>query len=268
MRLGGPISFALHVGFAVAGMIAAPYLVKQESSSMMILPVDIEIADSTNVVPVTEDVSEEDKAAETPPVENFAAANPPPAAADEEILPDETKPEPKKPDPKKAEAEASTAPAPKKEAPKSTLQSLNDILKDVDRSAAQTRADPAPRPSMRGVTDAGARQGAGDQKRMTARVADIIMSQLLARGCWGDQDDMADARRLGAVIAVQFGPDRRIRKMELIEPRTRPTNDPPLQVFIQRAYDALNKCNNPKYQIPDEYFQTNPPAIIELNFKP
>lgn len=267
MRIGGFISLALHVGFAVAGMIAAPYLVNEESSSMMILPIDLEIADSTNVIPVTEDVSEEDKAAEEPPVESFAPAAPPPPAADEEILPDETKPEPKKPDPK--EAEANAAPAPKKEeAPKSTLQSLNDILKDVDRSASQTRADPAPRPSMRGVTDAGARQGTGDMKRMTARVADVIMSQLLARGCWGDQDDMADARRLGAVIAVQFGPDRRIRKMELIEPRTRPTNDPPLQVFIQRAYDALNKCNTPKYQIPDEYFETNPPAIIELNFKP
>jgi outer membrane biosynthesis protein TonB len=262
MRLGGFISLALHVGFAVAGMIAAPYLVNEESTRMMILPVDLEIAESTNVKPSTEDVSEEDKMAETPEVESFAAPTPPPAAEAEEVLPDEkAKPDPKKPDPKKAEA--STAPA-----PKNTLQSLSDITKDIDRKASDERLTPGPKPSLQNVDDAGPRTGTGDMKRMTATVADAIMSQLKAR-CWGDQDDMADSRRLGAVIAVQFGRDGHIKgQMKLIEPTREPTNDPPMQVFILRARTALNQCNVRGFQVPPEYFQTNPPAIIELNFKP
>jgi hypothetical protein len=264
MRLGGFISLALHVGFAVAGMIAAPYLVTEESSSMMILPVDLEVADSTNLRAVTEDVSEEDKAAEVPEVESAASAAPPPPDESEEVLPDATKPEPKKPEPKKTEA--APAPPKKQEAQESAL--LGDILKDVNRNVADPRAAPAPKPSMRGVTDAGPQKGAGNQSKDSATIADIIMSQLLARRCWGDQDDMADARRLGAVIAIRFDRSGRVSKMELIEPRSKPTNDLPLQVFIQRAYDAINKCNTQGFQVPPKYYEYNPPLVIELNFRP
>ena len=223
---------------------------------MMILPVDLEIADSTNVIPQAKDVSEEDKAAEAPAE---AAPPPPPPEEADEIIPDETaKPEPKKPDPKKAEP----TPAPKKES------SLKDILAGVNRTEADPRATPAPTSSMRDVPNAGAQKGTGDMKRMTATIADAIMSQLIARGCWGDQDDMADARRLGAVIGIQFARNGKVSKMELIEPRSKPTNDLPLQVFIQRAYDAVNKCNNPKFQVPEAYYTYNPPLVLELNFRP
>lgn len=263
MRLGGFISLGLHVGFALAGLIAAPYLAREETSSMMILPVDLEIADSTNVIPEAQNVSEEDKSAEAPEPETFSSATPPPPPEEaEEILPDEKpkpKEEPKPPEPKKAEA----APAPPKKE-----NSLTSILQGVDRSEANPRGTPAPSSSLRDVANAGAQKGTGDMKRMSMTIADAIMSQLIARNCWGSQQDMADARRLGAVIAIQFNRGGNVSKMELIEPRSKPTNDMPLQVFIQRAYDAIRKCDTPKFQVPKEYYEYNPPLVIELNFRP
>ena len=47
---------------------------------------------------------------------------------------------------------------------------------------------------------------------------------------------MADARRLRAVIAVQFGRDGHFGKIAADRTARQPTNDPPLQVFIQRAF--------------------------------
>ena len=97
-------------------------------------------------------------------------------------------------------------------------------------------------------------------------MADQIMSQLLARRCWTDQDDMADSRRLSAVIEVQFARPGKLSKMTLIAPSPRPTNDQVLQVFIQRAFDALNKCNVQGYQVPDAYFTR--PFPIQIEFRP
>jgi outer membrane biosynthesis protein TonB len=265
MRLGsGLLSFVLHLGFALAGVIAAPYLVNNEPSKMMIIPLDLETADTTNLTPISESAREEEIDAPQPKVESFASSAPPPPAADE-ILPDETKPEAKKDEPKKAEA----APTPPKQQ-KTALQEMNEALAGVPRDVSNLRANPGPKPSFDNVNDPGApRDGTGDRKRNSASIADQIMSQLLARNCWTDQDDMADARRLSAVIAVQFGRDGHIKgQMKLIEPNPRPTSDQVFQVYIQRAYDALSKCNNLGFQVPEAYFQYNPPLIIELRFKP
>lgn len=267
MRIGGLLSVALHVGFALAGVIAAPYLVNTEPSRMMIIPLDLETADETNLKPIAENVREEPQEAPEPKVESFTQAAPPPPEQ-AEILPDETKPEPKKEEEKKAAP--TPPPKPPEKEKTSALQDLNSILKGVDRTAAQPRQSTGTKPSFSSVNDAGApREGVGDRNKNSASIADQIMSQLLARNCWGDQDDMADSRRLRATIAVQFSRDGKIRGgLKLIEPSSRPTNDPPMQVFIQRAYDALNKCNTLGFQVPEAYFQYNPPLIIELDFRP
>jgi len=270
MRFGsGLLSFILHAAFALAGLIAAPYLVNDESTKMMIIPLDLEVADTTNLKPIAANVSEEPIDAPQPKVESFTQAAPPPPTADE-ILPDETKPEPKKEETKKPEAATPPPPKPPEKEKTSALQDLNSILKGVDRTAAQPRQNTGAKPSFSSVDDAGApRDGTGDRNRNSASIADQIMSQLLARNCWTDQDDMADARRLVAVIAVQFGRDGHIRGgLKLIEPNPRPTSDQVFQVYIQRAMDALNKCNTLGFQVPEAYFQYNPPLVIELRFKP
>ncbi|HEV7692042.1 MAG TPA: hypothetical protein VGO52_14495 [Hyphomonadaceae bacterium] len=270
MRFGsGLLSFILHAAFAFAGLLAAPYLVNEESTKMMIIPLDLETADTTNLTPISESVREEALDAPQPKVESFTQAAPPPPE-NAEILPDETKPEPKKEETKKPEAATPPPPKPPEKEKTSTLQDLNSILKGIDRNAAQPRQNTGTKPSFSSVDDAGApRDGTGDRKRNSASIADQIMSQLLARNCWTDQDDMADSRRLSAVIAVQFGRDGHLRgQMKLIEPNPRPTSDQVFQVYIQRAEAALNKCNNLGFQVPEAYFQYNPPLIIELRFKP
>jgi hypothetical protein len=266
MRFGsGLLSFILHAAFAVAGLIAAPYLVNDEPTKMMIIPLDLEMADTTNLKPIAENMSEEERDAPEPKVESFTQAAPPPE--DAEILPDETKPEPKKEETKKPEAATPPPPKPPEKEKTSALQDLNSILKGIDRNAAQPRQNTGTKPSFSSVDDAGApRDGIGDKSRDSAAIADQIMSQLLARRCWTDQDDMADARRLGAVIGVQFVRPGKLSKMTLISPSPRPTNDQVLQVFIQRAFDALNKCNTQGFQVPDAYFTR--PFTIELDFRP
>ena len=48
-----------------------------------------------------------------------------------------------------------------------------------------------------------------------------------------------------------------------------PINHPPMQVFIQHARTALQKCNNLGWQLPPEYFKLEPaPYWIDLVFVP
>jgi hypothetical protein len=55
----------------------------------------------------------------------------------------------------------------------------------------------------------------------------------------------------------------------MIEPGRPPTNDPPLQVYIQHAFTALNKCNTIGFVIPPDYFNlpTNE-QYLELQLLP
>ena len=105
--------------------------------------------------------------------------------------------------------------------------------------------------------------------RSSATIGDVIMRQILERACWGDQDELAGSRKLRAILAIQFGRDGHLRsEPRLILPEREPINDPPLQVFIARARAALNKCNTMGFTVPEEYFDYNPPLIIELEFRP
>jgi len=256
------LSVALHIG----GVLAfTPFIVgvwKSEPAPMMILPVELlDISDTTNVAPTVAESKTDEIADETKPEDlAAAAAAAPPPEPEEEVLPTEEpqpKPELKKPEPK---------PEPKKE----KEQDFQSALKDL-RKAAQSA--PAP-PAEKRITPGGkvadeARKGVGDKNRMTMTVADAIRSQLLSNGCWTNQADMADARRLRAVIAVKFGRDGHFSmEPRLLEPNREPSGDPPLQVYIQRARTALNKCNQKGFQIPEQYFEFQPVQTIEIEFLP
>jgi outer membrane biosynthesis protein TonB len=266
MRFGGVLSIAFHVGLVAAGMIVGPALVS-EPEEMLILPVELlEVSDSTNVAPVTEDAKEAEEPAEKESISETVTPAEAEPEAEEEILPSEA-PAAKKEEPKKAETKKEEA----KRKDSSLQSSLKDILAGVDlkepkqqRSSADDRAR-----NINDVADAGPRRGVGDKTRMTMTVADAIKSQLISKKCWTNHADMADARRLRAVIAVRFGRDGHFAlEPKLIEPTREPNNDPPLQVYIQRARNALSKCNQMGFQIPEEYFSFNPPETIELVFLP
>jgi hypothetical protein len=136
---------------------------------------------------------------------------------------------------------------------------LSSIVKSAQESLAKESAvqeSKAPLPPLTG-------------EYTNREVMEMLTSQLLARSCWLDQDDMADARRLRAVLAVRFGPDGRfLEAPRLVEPATAPKNDPPMQVFIARAQAALEKCNKAGFQLPQSFLEKQPPVVIELDFRP
>jgi hypothetical protein len=266
MRIGGGIvSAAGHVALIAAGLFVIPMQPKSsESTPMMILPVELlTIAETTNVAPVAEEAPEDPIEEEATDVATAAesTAPEPAAAAEPEPIPEPApaeKPEPKKPEPK---------PAPKAEKKESFEDSLAGILQSVDKTPPKAR--PAEKKAAANPfqsTDK-PRPGVGDPGRMTITVADFIRDQLLRKGCWGDQDDMADAKRLRAVIRVRFERDGRLMgSPELIDPSRTPQGDMPMQVFIQRAYRALSKCS--PFTVPPEYYAVSPAQWIDIEFLP
>ncbi|MEQ1785321.1 MAG: hypothetical protein ABMA14_28580, partial [Hyphomonadaceae bacterium] len=113
------------------------------------------------------------------------------------------------------------------------------------------------------------RLSAGDKRRMTASVEDIIKSQLITKGCFADHSDMADAKRLRVTIRVWFGRNGKFSQAyQMISPGREPFNDPPLQAFITHARRALDMCNNLGWQVPDDYFRLPQPQYIDLEFVP
>lgn len=102
----------------------------------------------------------------------------------------------------------------------------------------------------------------------SSTIAQAIHGQLISKGCWGEQRDMPETARLRAVVAVKFGQDGRfISEPQLVDPGREPSNDPAMQVFIQRARSALAKCNQIGFDVPREYFTTTPTPMIEIVFQ-
>jgi outer membrane biosynthesis protein TonB len=266
MRVAGvTLSVVLHAALVLSGIVIAPKLMA-EPPQMTILPVELlTIADTTNVAPVVEDKPKDaeqaeetaDKAAPAPTPE----AKPEPAPEPEEALPDAKKPEPPKP-PKE---EPKPKPAPEAKKPEKMADTLDSILKSVpDKKPSKTQADRATA-NLNDVKDATARRGAGDNQSMTITIAAYISSQLRRRGCWPDQKDMPDAKRLHATIRVKFERGGKLAEdPKMLDPPRQPVGDKPMQVFTQRAFSALRQCE--PFQVPPEYF--NNPGYIDLVFLP
>lgn len=267
MRIGVPFSIVLHVGLAAAGMVVAPSMLR-DSTPMMILPVELlTIAEVTNVMAAAEIASEEAAEAAARPAPAPDAAPEPEEAP--EIVP-EAIPEPEAEAPK---PEPAAKPAPPKPEPKKKEESFEDALQGILQSVEKPNRTAAPvaertTPNLASVGEK-PRAGAGDKTAMTITVADFLRDQMQRKGCWNDQKDLPDAKRLRTVIAIRFGRDMRFSDApRLVEPARPPSGDPPMQVFIQRAFSGLNKCNQLGFQVPAEYFEANPPPWIEIEFLP
>jgi hypothetical protein len=155
-----------------------------------------------------------------------------------------------------ADAQRTNRQAEKDEAFRNELSSIVKSAQESPAKESVAQESKAPLPPLTGEYS--------DQQ-----VMEMLSSQLVARGCWLDQDDMPDARRLRAVLAVRFGPDGRfLDAPKLVEPATAPENDRPMQVFIARAQAALEKCNQAGFRLPQSFLEKQPPVVIELDFRP
>ncbi len=270
MRAGVFASIGLHVGLLLTGLVAAPVMVSQPSE-FVILPVELlEIAETTNVAPVVRsdpeaEITDEPEApAEESPAPAPTAA-PAPAPEDAELLPDPLKkPEPKT-EPKKEVVKPRVEP--KKEEEQDFGGALSSILKTAEKKRETAPTGSKSAADMRNIDNGAPRKGAGDNQRMTITVADFIRDQLQRKGCWGDQEDMADARRLRATIRVRFDRDGRLlEEPQLVSPVREPAGDQPMQIFIQRARRALSMCS--PFVVPKEYYETTPAQWIDIEFLP
>jgi outer membrane biosynthesis protein TonB len=262
MRMGLPVSIVLHV--AVAGVLgySAQQTIASEATPMMILPVELlTISDTTNVAPAAPieepEIAEEPAAPEPEPASSDAAPEPVAAEPTPEPAP-EPVPTPSAP---KVEPKAADKPKP---APSFNYE-LDSILKSVDPK----KSSPSSRSRPGDITRAGerARPGVGDQTRMTITVADYIRDQLIRKGCWTDQEDMPDAKRLQATIRVRFQRDGRlVEPPQLVDPARAPTGDQPMNIFTQRAFRAIAQCT--PFTVPPEYFEFTPAPWIDLVFTP
>ena len=254
------LSFLVHAGVVVAGILVIPLeQPPTQASQMRVIPVElVTVADMTNLTAVS--APTEAKALEEAMKEetsNPAAGAPPPdedAISFEEIKPKET--------PKKPEVKPSPAPA-----AKSFNSELDDILNSVNKSKPKTQSNSA-NTAPAASTEA-PRLSAGDKRRMTASITDMIKSQLITNRCWADHSDMADAKRLRVTLRVWFSRNGKFsQEYKLISPARDPFNDPPLQTFLAHARRALDMCNNIGWQVPEEYFRLPQPQYIDLEFLP
>jgi hypothetical protein len=255
------VAFLAHAGVVVAGLVGMSAEPMESTSTPMIyVPIDlVTIDEMTNLTAVAQ-APQTDESREAQEEENNAAPAPSmPPPEEDAVSFEELKP---KVEPKKTEAN----PAPAKPA-KSFNSDLDDILSSVTKDAPKQRnnsANTAP-----AAANEAPRLSAGDKRRMTASVEDVIRSQLISNGCWADHSDMADAKRLKATFRVSFGRNGKFAQAyQMVSPARPPMNDPPLQAFIVHAQRALNMCNNIGWVVPEEYFTRLQSPYLDIEFLP
>jgi outer membrane biosynthesis protein TonB len=249
MRLGIPISVALHIALGIGGVTIAPALMT-EAEPVPIFDIElVTISEVTNLKPAAaEEVVKE---------EEVKPEEPPPAPEPEVPVPEEAAPPP----PPKEEPK----PAPKKEKEPDFDDELKKLLASANSSPAPAKKEEKPNPfknANRGRTSV----GTGDADTVT--IQHYIMRQILDNGCWGKQTDLADSHAMSATIRVRFGQDGHFsEEPKLVEPSRMPSGGPYL-VYVTRAMAGLNKCNGKGFKVPPEYFTVMKSPTIDLRFQP
>lgn len=260
------MSVLVHSAAIITTLIALPAAVPLPVTAQVYVPVElVTVADTTNLTEIPPAEIKLEELVEAAAAETNAAPPPAPPRVEEDAISldppkDKLKDPPKKQEAKPAPAKAESNPW---DAVDEALKTAEDFKK---KSKTQSNAaNTAPASS----TPEAPRLSAGDRRRMTASITDIIISQLVDKGCWADHSDMADAKRLTATYRVWFGRNGKFSKPpELINPSRKPANDPPLNTYIVHAERALNKCNTIGWYVPEDYFRLPQPAFIDIEFLP
>ncbi len=255
------VAFLAHAGVVVAGLIGMSAEPMESTSTPMIyIPIDLVTIDEMTNLSAVAPAPQTDESREAQEEENNAAPAPSmPPPEEDAVSFEELKP---KVEPKKTEAN----PAPAKPA-KSFNSELDDILSSVNKDQPKQRNNSAN--TTPAAANEAPRLSAGDKRRMTASVEDVIRSQLISNGCWADHSDMADAKRLKATFRVWFGRNGKFaQRYQMVSPTREPMGDPPMQAFIVHARRALDMCNNIGWVVPEEYFTRLQSPYLDIEFLP
>ncbi|MEM6625789.1 MAG: energy transducer TonB [Pseudomonadota bacterium] len=283
MRLGLPLSVALHSALAAGTLVVIPAAAR-ESQEIVIVPVElVTVGAMTNVAaivaaepePEPEEATEE---IEEPIEDEPEAALPDPEEVEPESLPEaapepepepapEPEPEPEDEPEEKPEPEEPPKPEPKpeEESQERLENQFDSILKTVEKKKTE-RKRPQKTADIQKTDDASqVRPGVGAGTGNTVDAITYIVSKIETTGCWRDPSDMPNAERLRATIRFNLLPDGSISgSPKLIQPPVQPMGDQPMRVFVQRAYRAIRKCA-PYDQLPAEGYETW--KTVTLNFR-
>jgi outer membrane biosynthesis protein TonB len=252
-------SFLLHGGVVVATLLAMPQAEPLEAmDKYTIVPIDlVEMSDTTDLIEIAAAMELADEETSAEDSDAAPAPAPPPAIEEDTVALDPPKDLPKV-EPKK-DNKAAPAPA------KSMAEEIEEMLKGIEQKPKPPKNSASPAPSSSSPQKP--QMGAGEKRAMKATILDIIATQL-AKECWADHSDMADAKRLRATFRFEFNRNGKFKAQpQLIKPTRKPANDPPLNTYIVHAERALNQCNQIGWRIPEDYFRL-PAAdqVIEFEF--
>lgn len=250
------LSAILHAGALAAAFIVWPQMAPPLLLPSDIVPVDLEIAEATNVM--SQEVAPEPvPEPEQLPMPEMAASQmampepPPPPPDDEGFAIDESKdapkPEEQKPQPRFAMIQPRVKPKPDaKKKEEFDIDKIANLVNKIDEKKASTEDREGEKPkSAKSV------KGAGAQSAMTASEIDAFKSQL--RKCWNVPVGAPDPAALVFRIRIFLNQDGTVAAApELIDQGG--LGDPFFRAAVDSAKRAVHMCS--PFQLPAEKFDS------------
>lgn len=290
MIRGLPASIMLHAAVIGAGYIAWPYVgTTVTEDEFVVVPVElVDVGEMTNVAPVIEPQEPEEEALEPEPepepeedeelpveeipderdipvdeVETAREAAPP--EEDDDILPNfEAEPdEEEEAPPEEPKEERPATPNPKRNS--SALDNLLNSAESTFQSERETRRETqAPRRETQPREETPApqerRAGAGDRTANTVRIEQLLYNQIYP--CWDGVGDQPEPERLNVSMRARLDAEGNLIDLDLVRPSRAPIGDRPMQLAIERAQRAVQKCQ--PYRLPRDDYDLWKEANINL----
>ena len=292
MIRGLPASILLHAAVIGAGYIVWPYVGTTETEEEFVLvPVElVEVGEMTNVAPVVEPeepepVEEEPEPEPEPepeeedvpveevpderdiPVDDVETSQEAPAPeAEDDILPNfEAEPdEEEEAPPEEPEEERPATPNPQRKS--SALDDLLNSAESTFQSERETRREtrPPPREPEPKREEAPAPQerrfGAGERTANTVRIEQLLYNQIYP--CWDGVSDQPEPERLNVSMRARLDAEGNVIDLDLVRPSRAPIGDRSMQLAIERAQRAVQKCQ--PYRLPRDDYDLWKEATINL----
>jgi len=292
MIRGLPASILLHAAVIGAGYIVWPYVgTTATEEEFVLVPVElVEVGEMTNVAPVVEPeepkpVEEEPEPEPEPepeeedvpveevpderdiPVDDVETSQEAPAPeAEDDILPNfEAEPdEEEEAPPEEPEEERPATPNPQRKS--SALDDLLNSAESTFQSERETRREtrPPPREPEPKREEAPApqerRSGAGERTANTVRIEQLLYNQIYP--CWDGVSDQPEPERLNVSMRARLDAEGNVIDLDLVRPSRAPIGDRSMQLAIERAQRAVQKCQ--PYRLPRDDYDLWKEATINL----
>ena len=231
-------------------------------------PVEEEPEPEPEPEPEEEDVPVEEVPDERDiPVDDVETSQEAPAPeAEDDILPNfEAEPdEEEEAPPEEPEEERPATPNPQRKS--SALDDLLNSAESTFQSERETRREtrPPPREPEPKREEAPApqerRSGAGERTANTVRIEQLLYNQIYP--CWDGVSDQPEPERLNVSMRARLDAEGNVIDLDLVRPSRAPIGDRSMQLAIERAQRAVQKCQ--PYRLPRDDYDLWKEATINL----